>query len=281
MIRIGRGEINNVNYVPSHSTERIILKSLMDDPLIYSYQSVGELEFEITLRKNIIESSKAMDQGQAEFEVFAHSRCNPKYWNRTITGGFSLRGDVLPSEAIQDIYLNSSLYGFECATAMLIVYYHAVLNTIGDQHFNRLFRGLYLYSWHSDSDLRLQTVDTDHLIPGDVVYFRNPDVSPETRWWQGENAVVLEDGRFFGHGIGITSAEQIIESLNRHRRPGSRRSAFMIRTITRPHFKYLARVTSMREDNVHKPQNPVIHHDDPSIPTDKYQYFLIMHLLNK
>ncbi|WP_175614939.1 protein-glutamine gamma-glutamyltransferase [Piscibacillus halophilus] len=281
MIRVAGNNLQNVNYLSLDPIERVIFNSLLSDPLTYAYQSMYELEFEITLRKNIMNSARLMNQSQAEFEVFANSRCNPEFWTRTILGGFKLKSNVEPADAIEDIYLNSHLYGFECATAMLIIYYHSVLNTIDKQQFNRLFKNLYLYSWHADSDLRLQNIDTEHLIPGDIVYFKNPDVNPRTPWWQGENAVVMEDGSYFGHGIGITSADQILNFLNQNRRSGSTRSAYLVKTLTRPHFRYLANVTSMRTIISNKPQLEVIHHDEPSIPSSKYLYYLNMFYLKK
>src|SRR5690606_31911583 len=111
-------------------TERTILESMVNDPTVYSYQTVDELAFDLNLRKNIIASAKAMNQGHAQFAVFANSFCNPRYWQLSQVGGFRLRHDVYQADAIRDIFINSSLYGFECATAMIIIYYHAVLNVI-------------------------------------------------------------------------------------------------------------------------------------------------------
>ncbi|WP_308218774.1 hypothetical protein [Bacillus cereus group sp. BfR-BA-01347] len=65
---------------------------------------------------------------------------------------------------------------------------------------------MYLYSWHFDPDLGLKTIYINHFLPGDVVYFNNPDFHPQTPWWIGENAVVLGDGTYFGHGLGIKTA---------------------------------------------------------------------------
>ncbi|WP_376766752.1 hypothetical protein [Peribacillus huizhouensis] len=39
---------------------------------------------------------------------------------------------------------------------------------------------IYLYSWHVDPDLGIQSIHTDHFLPGDVVYFNNPDLDPES-----------------------------------------------------------------------------------------------------
>src|SRR5699024_6217049 len=129
------------------------------------------------------------------------------------------------------------LYAFECATAIIVIYYHSVLSSIDEHLFNQLFPHLYFYSWHSDSDLGIQMIQTEHFLPGDVVYFRNPDFNPETSWWRGENAVVLEDGTYFGHGIGIRSAEQIIQTLNQARKPGSHQSAYLENIAKRLSFK--------------------------------------------
>ena len=183
--------------------------------IVYSYSSIYDLSFELKLRKNIIMSARAMNESHADFEIFANARCNPQYWNLTNVGGFQLRPDVLPSDAIQDIIKNGSLYAFECATAKVIIYYHAVLNSLGEDVFNQFFKNLYLYSWHFDSDLGIKSFPAENFLPGDVVYFNNPDVNPETSWWRGENAVVLEDGSYFGHGIGIKTNAKIIQTLNK------------------------------------------------------------------
>lgn len=260
---------------PSGSIESVIIQRMHEDPVVYSYQSIDELSFELKLRKNIIVSARAMNQGHAQFEIFAKSRCNPQYWHLTNAGGFQLRRGVIPSDAIQDIYRNSSLYAFECATAKVIIYYHAVLNSIGEHLFNQLFQNLYLYSWHFDPDFGIQLINTDHFLPGDVVYFNNPDFDPETSWWRGENAVVLGDGTYFGHGLGIRTAEQMIQALNKRRKLGSNQSAYLTNLVTRPSFKHLAKFSMLtRGYPAYKIQNVVIHHNESSISCDRYLFYL-------
>jgi len=260
---------------PSGRIESIIVQRMNEAPIVYSYESIQELMFELKLRKNIITSARAMNGGKAQFETFAKSRCNPQYWHLTQIGGFRLRPDVLPSEAIQDIYRNSLMYAFECATAKMIIYYHAVLNSIDEHLFNQLFRNLYLYSWHFDPDLEIYTVDTNYFLPGDVVYFNNPDFDPNTSWWRGENAVVLEDGTYFGHGLGIKTAEQIIESLNKRRMPGSNESAYLKNSVTRPSFKHLAKLSTFtRSYGTYKTNHLIIHHDESSISFPRYLVYL-------
>ncbi|WP_249870049.1 protein-glutamine gamma-glutamyltransferase [Oceanobacillus saliphilus] len=257
------------------SIESVIIQRMMNDPAVYSYPSIDELEFELKLRKNIIASARAMNQGDAQFESFENSRCNPDYWHLTSAGGFRIRQDVLPSAAIQDIFTNSSLYAYECAVAKVIIFYHAVLNTINEHLFNQLFQNLYLYSWNADPDLGIQIIDTLHFLPGDVVYFNNPDFNPATSWWRGENAVDLGDGTYFGHGIGIRTAEQMIQALNEMRRPGSIQSAYLLTEVARPSFNYLARLSlSSRSYHSYKVQHAIIHHHESSISCKHYLFYL-------
>ncbi|MBO1005093.1 protein-glutamine gamma-glutamyltransferase [Pseudogracilibacillus auburnensis] len=260
---------------PVDSIERIIIQKMREAPVVYSYDTIEELTFELKYRKNIIESARAMNQGHSRFVIFAYSRCNPKYWNRSNAGGFQLRGDVTPSAAILDIFRNSSLYAFECATAMMIIYYHGLLHSIDERLFNQLFQNIYLYGWHFDPDLGIQTVHSEQFLPGDIVYFKNPDVDPETPWWRGENAVVLGDGTFFGHGVGIMNAEQMIRILNKKRKPESLQSAYLKNSVTRPSFKHLAKLSmGQRNFSAHKIQHIIIHHNKNSISFERYLYYL-------
>ncbi|MEK4030340.1 protein-glutamine gamma-glutamyltransferase [Pseudobacillus sp. FSL P4-0506] len=259
---------------PADRIESIIFQRMNDAPDVYSYQSISELLFEIRLRKNIIASARKMNDGDSQFEPFEKSRCNPQYWYLTAVGGFQLKRGALPSEAIRDIYRNSSLYAFECATAKMIIYYHAVLHSIGDYSFNRFFQNIYLYSWHANPALGIETVKTNYFLPGDVVYFNNPDFDPNTSWWRGENAVVLEDGTCFGHGLGIETPSQIIHALNKRRKPGSSQSAYLKQSATRPSFKQLEKLSLLpRGYNTH-PKQLIIFHNKSSISMERYLLYL-------
>ncbi len=192
-------------------------------------------------RANIIAAARALNSSGAQFSTFQKSRCNERLWNRMEDGGFQLRGEVTPAAGIRDIYVNGSLYAFECATAMVIVMYKAVLDTVGESSFNLYFANMVLYDWHYDSDLRLVTYnDLAGTKPGDILYFMNPDYSPKTPEWQGENAIVMGDETYYGHGIGIVSAEAIISALNKHRKPAATRSAYMMNQYTSLDFTALS-----------------------------------------
>ncbi|WP_456272912.1 protein-glutamine gamma-glutamyltransferase [Bacillus sp. AK031] len=256
--------------------EEEIIQSMNEARVLYSYSSLNELRFELNTRTNIIDSAKDMSEGGAEFTTFQYAICNPEYWSLTNEGGFQLRADVSPAGAVQDIYRNSSQYAFECATACVIILYHATLNSIRKPSFNSLFRNLYLYSWHTDPDLGLYTFYGDHYLPGDVVYFNNPDYSQENPWYRGINAVALDGGMFFGHGLGLMNAEQIIEFLNGTRKPGSNQPAYLTRLISRPSFNSLSALSTMqRERPVDKEPSFIIHHNMSSISFVKYLSYLL------
>ncbi|MFK2825972.1 protein-glutamine gamma-glutamyltransferase [Bacillus sp. B190/17] len=282
MIQLSGMPFQQSNMWPPGSIENIIVQQMIEDPIVYSYQSFDELSFELELRKNIILSARALNQSNPQFAVFANARSNPQYWYLTSIGGFRLRPDVRPSDAIRDIYMNSSQYAFECATAMLIIYYHAVLNVMGEFLFNQLFQGIYLYSWHADPDLGITSKYTERFLPGDIAYFKNPDFNPEAPQWRGENAVILEDGTYFGHGIGIGTAEQIIGALNQGRIPGSVQSAYLTNLVVRPSFEYLARISKMQRDEwPQKSTAAIIQHNKSSIPYDQYVFLLNLVYKNK
>jgi protein-glutamine gamma-glutamyltransferase len=275
MIQIRGKTFEQISSLPADNVERIIIQRMHESSVVYSYSSIEELSFELKLRKNIIMSARAMNQSDVKFAIFANSQCNPKFWDLTNVGGFQLRPGVRPSDAIQDIYENSSLYAFECATAKIIIYYHAVLKSMGDDLFNQYFQNLYLYSWHFDPDLQIKAIPLEQFLPGDVVYFNNPDVDPETPWWRGENAVALEDDTFFGHGLGIRTSEQMIQELNKRRKPDSNQSAYLLDQVTRPNFIHLAKLSlSPQRFAFNKIQHIVIWHNESSISCYQYLTYL-------
>lgn len=252
------------------NVERIIIQQMNNSHVLYSFPSLNELLSEIKFRNNMIESAKEMNQSEAGFTTFKYARCNTEYWNLTTQGGFLLKHNILPSDAIRDIYRNSSLYAFECATACVIIFYHALLKSIGKKAFNFMFQNLYLYSWHTDPDLGLQTFYSDHFIPGDVVYFKNPDYNPATPWFRGVNAVAMTEGKLFGHGFGIKTDKEMIHSLNEKRKKGSNVSAYLTNLVTRLTFYNLT--TNKKTD--YRKQQIVVHHNKSSISYEKYWFYL-------
>lgn len=225
-----------------NSVQRSVLTTLVDSDVTYYYNSVAQLKFELNLRYYIVKASKELYKSRFSFEIFRNSKCNTKYWNRTDEGGFLLKNNAVPSQAIEDIYINSSKYGTECATAIVIVFYKAILDKYPEQLFNSIFPNIHLMNWHyidSDLDIDLYPNQPDYFL-GDCRYFKNPDVDPVTPEWQGENAIMLDNNLYYGHGIGIGTSDKMIHILNRFRKEDADESAYLMDSATRPNFKYLA-----------------------------------------
>ncbi len=226
---------------PSGSAGRDIINSMAASGTAHDYGSLDQLKFELKVRTNIIASAKALKGSGATFATFKYSKCNSAFWDRTSAGGFQLRQGTEPSAAIADIFTNGPQYAFECATAMMIVYYKALLESLHPAIFNKLFQGIVLKGWKSDQDLGLTWQKEPDYLPGDRRYFKNPEVNPKTPWWQGENVIDLGDGEYYGHGVGIESASDMIASLNKNRKPGATKSAYLMDKAGRPDFSGLAK----------------------------------------
>lgn len=236
MIVIGRSIVHPYitnEYEPFAAEKQQILSIMAGNQEVYSFRTADELSFDLNLRVNIITSALELFQSGFQFRTFQQSFCNPQFWKRTSLGGFQLLPNTPPSIAIQDIFKNGKLYGTECATAMIIIFYKALLSLYEEETFNRLFANLLLYTWDYDQDLKLITKTGGDLVPGDLVYFKNPQVNPATIEWQGENTIYLGNFFFYGHGVGVKTKEEIIYSLNERRVPYAFISAFLTDTITR------------------------------------------------
>lgn len=208
----------------------------------YHYDDAGHLITELKVRKGIVDASRELARSGLKFRVFRETIANSAFWNRTNEGGFELKSNVLPSDAILDIYRNGRMYGTECSTAMIMVLYKALLDVLPVEQYNRLYSGIYLMNWmHLDRDLALifypEAVDE---IPGDARYFSNPDVDPVKPHWQGENVYVLGGGLYYGHGIGISDAGGIIRALNNARKRDAAKSAYLNKMIKRQDYKQIA-----------------------------------------
>lgn len=228
---------------PPNSVEARVLGKLSQSETRYTFDSIDQLRFELRLRSETVKASEMLSRSGLAFAVFHKTKCNEEYWNRLPNGGYLLKNGANPAEAINDIYVNGRKYATECATAMVIVYYKALLDTYGAELFNELFPSIYLMNWHSLDPL-IREIGTPRpvgdILLGDRAYFKNPDVDPKTSELQGENVIVLADNLYYGHGIGITTSEAIIRMLNANRFRGSRRSAYFMDTVARPNYKKLA-----------------------------------------
>lgn len=232
-----------INQYDHNSIERYLLEKMSASDEKYQYDYLDQLRFELIFRKEIIKAAIDLYKSRINFAVFNKSKANPKYWNRTNNGGFELKQGAVQADAINNIFENGNAYATECATAMVIVYYKALLNIFSKDDFNKLFPKIYLMNWHNLDPLLREIgypKKVKDILPGDRGYFKNPDVDPKTPELQGENVIVLLDDLYYGHGIGIESAEEIISALNRSRRSGATQSAYFMDSVSRPDFKRFA-----------------------------------------
>ncbi len=261
MITIGGNGVNQEDAFNAgivRPLEQTILHVMFASPYTYSYRSMDALLFEIRFRVAITESSRELYYSGVQFADFYRSRCNPMFWDLLPDGAFQLKMGVPAAEAILDIYRNGRLYAFECATAMIIILYHAAVKMLPPAQFNRLFANMRLWGWKYDQDLQIvHNIPPDYL-PGDIRYVKNPDVNPLTPEWQGENVVDLGDGTFFGHGLGFRTVEGMIEALALRRRPGATRMPYLMLPATRPGFSYLYQFSSNRKEGT----TPIMLFDD-------------------
>ncbi|MCQ6264129.1 protein-glutamine gamma-glutamyltransferase [Fictibacillus sp. WQ 8-8] len=247
MIYVKGTQLNSIEEIPGRGqfseAQRGTALKLLNSRESFFYDNSRQLQFEITYRANIVSSAYALKDSGARFATFTTAKANRNFWILTAYGGFLLRPDVTPADAITDIFVQGRKYGFECTTAMMIILYKALLETIGPSTFNQLFKGLLLWSTEHDEDLQLTSVYQGDSLPGDIRYIQNPEFHPATPQWQGENLVDLGNGMFFGHGIGAGMLGEFIDVLNQRRRPGATTSAFLTRQIIRPNFRRMAEYT--------------------------------------
>lgn len=228
-----------------NSVQVKLLQTMTQSQIEYKYDRLDQLKFELSLRSAIVDASVALYRSGLRFAVFRDSFCNQTYWTRSRDGGFLLRDGANPSEAVADIFLNGSKYGTECSTAIMILYYKALLDVYGSELFNRTFTKIYLMNWNIQEPLLKaagSNINGGEPLLGDRQYFRNPQVNPSHSEWQGENAIVLPNGLYYGHGTGIKTGDEIIKSLNRLRKWGATQSAYLMDIVARPDFKKLADV---------------------------------------
>lgn len=248
MIKINQPQVDLKKILqsyPPRSMQRDIFNKLDLSYRTYYYDNPEQLKFEIDLRTQIVNSAYKLYRSGLDFAVFRKSRPNEKYWDRQSNGGFVLKLGAKPSEAIADIFKNGRKYATECATAMVIIYYMALLQVYPAELFDRVFDQITLMNWHSiDKELREigMMKDKSDNIPGDRRYFKNSDVNLKTPEWQGENVIDLGNGEYYGHGMGIAKANEIIKELNANRREGAKESAYLMDTAGNPNYKRLSNI---------------------------------------
>lgn len=212
--------------------EQMILNAMLSSPARYDYSNIRELMFEVSFRNRCIQSATDLIHSGAKFATFAKTYGNDMYWRRSPEGALELRYNVPAALGIRDIFERGPLYAFECATGIVVIFYYALLRMIGDQAFNATFPTITLYDWHYER-LPIYSEIRNDFLPGDCLYFANPDFDPARPEWRGENAIYFGNDQFAAFGLGILTAEQVIHRLNSLRKRGATRSAHLLSHVTR------------------------------------------------
>jgi len=206
-------------------------------------QNVGAaLRDRVRIGAAMVSACEQMDREAHSFALIKDHAFNADFWTPTGNGSFALKPGVKPSEAMADIAANPSKYKFECATALVIVHYKAMLELLGPKDFDTVCANLRMGPWVYESTMATNwnidgsgSTEADPtrqglLRAGDYTYFKNWDVSTEGKaaGWQGENVISLGEGKYYGHPFGIATGEHIVSYLNQHRNAGSTRTASML-----------------------------------------------------
>jgi protein-glutamine gamma-glutamyltransferase len=193
---------------------------------------------EVRVGAAMVAACEAMGRARHDFELINDHRANPDFFT-TSAGTFTLKPAKSAAAAVDDIFKSPSKYGFECATALVIVYYKAMLELLGPKDFDRICSDLRIGPWDQEDHLARSLVRDGSstseataarratLRVGEYGYFRNWDVSPKGReeGWQGENVIYLGGDRFYGHPFGVSTEKHIVDELGTFRNPGSTRAA--------------------------------------------------------
>jgi protein-glutamine gamma-glutamyltransferase len=200
---------------------------------------------DIAFRKRVVDAARGLAKSGASFSgSWKSDKVNKKLWTLGYGGRMQVRkfmpdGSIgKPSAALRDIFESGGQYGFECATAMMVIYHKAILDHVGDAAFDAAFsdpKMLAFFRWDiEDADYtQAKKLSEDPKItsrapvPGSHYYFVNPDAAPENSAFRGENVIYLGDGEYYAHGIigaggsyVVTEAE-ILATLSALRKPGA------------------------------------------------------------
>jgi hypothetical protein len=207
---------------------------------------LGKLRFEqLLISAHVVQSAIRLDKSQVQFANYSgDDKANNKLWSMGYGGRITVRQHTSTTKAVNDVFgKNSSKYAFECATAAHLIYLNAIKDRIGAKKFDSAAPRLSVFRWDAPKKTGQDLIDgtgrggplrlsskgpfAKEVWPGDRVYFNNPHFEPSFTAGQGENTIFLGDGRYFGHGLGIKSKEQIVKKLNNLRKPGATKKAYM------------------------------------------------------
>ncbi len=190
----------------------------------------------------VVNAAKKLAQAKTRFCSPWYMRFNPSFWELYKGDHYIVKEGQSPSAALLDIFNNKAFTPcHECSTAIIIIFYRAILDLIGNEHFDRVFDqsdirkkliiGPMAYGRISNyitsigaGNRRATSSQAANFKPGSYGYVRNwSHYNSESTYddgWQGENIIFLGDGFVFGHPFGIEKLSTVIDGVDSHRREG-------------------------------------------------------------
>ncbi|HEX2690415.1 MAG TPA: hypothetical protein VHN14_27560 [Kofleriaceae bacterium] len=205
-------------------------------PPVHEYATKAQLMAELTLRDKAIEEMAKANASEDNLRYPTRSgdpadgQLDPKYWNKVGFYQFLLALGARPAPAMRSIFGGKDNV-LECNSAMVAVEYGSMLETMGNDAFNKRMAGgslivspYYLPPWRGKQhplykEGMIETVmitSTKDLIPGDWVYFRNIAdylIKHPGGFWSGEHTLYLGDGKFQGFGTTVLTESEMVEKL--------------------------------------------------------------------
>ncbi|MDP2339955.1 MAG: hypothetical protein Q8O67_03270 [Deltaproteobacteria bacterium] len=196
---------------------------------------------DIAFRAHVVKAAKDLAASGASFSGAAGSdKVNKDFWTMGFGGRMQVRkwmpdGSIgKPSTALRDLFQQGNKYGFECATAMMVIYHKAILDHVGDAAFDKMFsepKNLAFFRWEIEDQDYVDVKKLVHkpmpLSPGSHYYYENPAASTENSAFGGENVMYLGDGQFYAHGIigasgsYLVTEKEIVATLSSLREAGA------------------------------------------------------------
>ena len=212
-------------------------------PPVHYYATKAQLMFELNLRDNATEEIAKANASEDNLRYPTRSGdpadgwLDPKYWDKVGFYQFFPAPGATSAPAVRSIFGGKDNV-LECNSAMVAVEYGSMLDTMGNDAFNKRVAdgGLIISPYHlppSGVDQHplykqgmIETVmitSTKDLIPGDWVYFRNIAdylTKHPNGFWSGEHTLYLGDGKFQGFGTTVLTEGALREKLLDHYNEG-------------------------------------------------------------
>lgn len=193
----------------------------------------------------VVSACLEMHQAHHEFAIAPRQKFSSEFWRRdgqlSHFATFHLKPGAKASAAMNDVFLHPDAYRFECATALVLVYYRAIQKLIGDADFDRIMGDLKIGPWEFEADLErfllrsgrgdqpATEARAEALKFGEYTYTKNWAVS----WWgwakgcQGQNQIRLDQDLYYAHSYELVGQGDIVARENGARVFGAQTSASM------------------------------------------------------